>query len=342
MKKILLIISLFCFFKGNSNNSSVKVGAEKINKYLSIISNKSVGLLVNHSSTVNETHLIETLISKNINIKKIFSPEHGFTGNIERGKTVNGDTLIIDDKIIPIISMYGRSRIPTKESMKGLDIVIFDIQDVGTRFYTYISAMHNMMNICAELGISFLVLDRPNPNSGYIDGPVLDMKYQSYIGMHEIPIVHALTVGELAMMIKGEKWIGNSEKLKLSVIKIDNWDHNKEYKLPIRPSPNLPNQQSILLYPSLCLFEQTIVSIGRGTPYPFQLIGHPNYDNTSFSFTPKSVTEESKPKLENEKCFGIDLKKIKVKKELNIKYLIDFYNRLKSTNSDFLENIFIE
>ena len=271
MKKILLIISLFCFFKGNSNNSSVKVGAEKINKYLSIISNKSVGLLVNHSSTVNETHLIETLISKNINIKKIFSPEHGFTGNIERGKTVNGDTLIIDDKIIPIISMYGRSRIPTKESMKGLDIVIFDIQDVGTRFYTYISAMHNMMNICAELGISFLVLDRPNPNSGYIDGPVLDMKYQSYIGMHEIPIVHALTVGELAMMIKGEKWIGNSEKLKLSVIKIDNWDHNKEYKLPIRPSPNLPNQQSILLYPSLCLFEQTIVSIGRGTPYPFQV-----------------------------------------------------------------------
>ena len=340
MKKILLIISLFCFFKVNSNNSSVKVGAEKINKYLSIISNKSVGLLVNHSSTVNETHLIETLISKNINIKKIFSPEHGFTGNIERGKTVNGDTLIIDDKIIPIISMYGRSRVPTKESMKGLDIVIFDIQDVGTRFYTYISAMHNMMNICAELGISFLVLDRPNPNSGYIDGPVLDMKYQSYIGMHEIPIVHALTVGELAMMIKGEKWIGNSEKLKLSVIKIDNWDHNKEYKLPIRPSPNLPNQQSILLYPSLCLFEQTIVSIGRGTPYPFQLIGHPNYDNTSFSFTPKSVTEESKPKLENEKCFGIDLKKIKVKKELNIKYLIDFYNRLKSTNSDFFGKYF--
>ena len=195
--------------------------------------------------------------------------------------------------------------------------------------------MHNMMEKCAEIGIDFIVLDRPNPNSGYIDGPVLNIEYQSYVGMHKIPIVHALTVGELAMMIKGEKWIRNSEKLKLSVIKIDNWDHNKEYKLPIRPSPNLPNQQSILLYPSLCLFEQTIVSIGRGTPYPFQVIGHPNYDNTSFSFTPKSVTEESKPKLENEKCFGIDLKKIKVKKELNIKYLIDFYNRLKSTNSDF-------
>ena len=339
MKKlfILLFTSHFVF---SYQNSEIKVGSEKMNEYLNKVSNKSVGLLVNHSSSVSSTHLIDTLISKNINIKKIFSPEHGFTGNIERGKKVNGDTLIIDNKIIPIISMYGKSRIPTKESMKGLDIVIFDIQDVGTRFYTYISAMHNMMNICAELGISFLVLDRPNPNSGYIDGPVLDMEYQSYIGMHEIPIVHALTVGELAMMIKGEKWIRNSEKLKLSVIKIDNWDHNKEYKLPIRPSPNLPNQQSILLYPSLCLFEQTIVSIGRGTPYPFQVIGHPNYDNKSFSFTPKSVTEESKPKLENEKCFGIDLKKIKVKKELNIKYLIDFYNRLKSTNSDFFGKYF--
>ena len=339
MKKlfILLFTSHFVF---SYQNSEIKVGSEKMNEYLNKISNKSVGLLVNHSSSVSSTHLIDTLISKNINIKKIFSPEHGFTGNIERGKKVNGDTLIIDNKIIPIISMYGKSRIPTKESMKGLDIVIFDIQDVGTRFYTYISAMHNMMNICAELGISFIVLDRPNPNSGYIDGPVLDMEYQSYIGMHEIPIVHALTVGELAMMIKGEKWIRNSEKLKLSVIKIDNWDHNKEYKLPIRPSPNLPNQQSILLYPSLCLFEQTIVSIGRGTPYPFQVIGHPNYDNKSFSFTPKSVTEESKPKLENEKCFGIDLKKIKVKKELNIKYLIDFYNRLKITNSDFFGKYF--
>ena len=339
MKKlfILLFTSHFVF---SYQNSEIKVGSEKMNEYLNKISNKSEGLLVNHSSSVSSTHLIDTLISKNINIKKIFSPEHGFTGNIERGKKVNGDTLIIDNKIIPIISMYGKSRIPTKESMKGLDIVIFDIQDVGTRFYTYISAMHNMMNICAELGISLIVLDRPNPNSGYIDGPVLDMEYQSYIGMHEIPIVHALTVGELAMMIKGEKWIGNSEKLKLSVIKIDNWDHNKEYKLPIRPSPNLPNQQSILLYPSLCLFEQTIVSIGRGTPYPFQVIGHPNYDNKSFSFTPKSVTEESKPKLENEKCFGIDLKKIKVKKELNIKYLIDFYNRLKSTNSDFFGKYF--
>ena len=339
MKKLLILL-FTCHLVFSQQNSQIKVGSEKMNEYIDMISNKSVGLLVNHSSTVRSTHLIDTLISKNINIKKIFSPEHGFTGKIERGKTVNEDTLIIDEKIIPIVSMYGQTRIPSIESMKGLDIIIFDIQDVGARFYTYISAMHNMMNVCAELGISFLVLDRPNPNSGYIDGPVLEMEYQSYIGMHEIPIVHALTVGELAKMIKGEKWIENSEKLKLEVIMIDNWNHSKEYKLPVRPSPNLPNQQSILLYPSLCLFEQTTVSIGRGTPFPFQVIGHPNYDNKSFSFTPISVAEERKPKHERSESFGIDLRKIKVKKELNIKYLIDFYNKLKYTDSDFFGKYF--
>ena len=339
---MIKIIILYCllFLNFSSQKNEVIVGSERMDEYLEKISNKSVGLLVNHSSLVNNTHLIDTLISKNINIKKIFTPEHGFTGNIERGKTVNEDTLIIDERIIPIISMYGKNRIPTKESMKGLDIIIFDIQDVGARFYTYISAMHNMMNICAELGISFLVLDRPNPNSGYIDGPVLEMEYQSYIGMHEIPIVHALTVGELATMIKGEKWIENSEKLDLEVIKVDDWDHTMEYELPVRPSPNLPNQQSILLYPSLCLFEQTTVSIGRGTSYPFQVIGHPNYYDKSFSFTPVSVDEERKPKYEGNESYGIDLRKIEVKKELNIKYLIDFYNKLKDNDSDFFGKYF--
>ena len=339
---MIKLIILYCllFLNFSSQKNEVIVGSERMDEYLEKISNKSVGLLVNHSSLVNNTHLIDTLISRNINIKKIFSPEHGFTGNIERGKTVNEDTLIIDERIIPIISMYGKSRIPSKESIKGLDIIIFDIQDVGARFYTYISAMHNMMNICAELGISFLVLDRPNPNSGYIDGPVLEMEYQSYIGMHEIPIVHALTVGELATMIKGEKWIENSEKLDLEVIKVDDWDHTMEYELPVRPSPNLPNQQSILLYPSLCLFEQTSVSIGRGTSYPFQVIGHPNYNDKSFSFTPVSVDEERKPKHEGNESYGIDLRKIKIKKELNINYLINFYNELKDSDSDFFGKYF--
>ena len=339
MKKLLIILLTTQVVFGNQNYK-VKVGSERMNEYIEKISSKSVGLLINHSSTVSQTHLIDTLITRNINISKIFSPEHGFTGNIERGKTVNEDTLVIDDKIIPIISMYGKSRIPSKESMMGLDVLIFDIQDVGARFYTYISAMHNMMNICAELGISFIVLDRPNPNSGYIDGPVLEIEYQSYIGMHEIPIVHALTVGELAIMIKGEKWIENSEKLDLEVIKVEGWDHTKEFELPVRPSPNLPNQQSILLYPSLCLFEQTSVSIGRGTPFPFQVIGHPKYNDKSFSFKPLSVEEERKPKHEGNKSYGIDLREIKVKKELNIKYLIDFYNKLKNTDSNFFGKYF--
>tara|TARA_X000000368_G_scaffold329051_1_gene266127 strand:+ start:2347 stop:3507 length:1161 start_codon:yes stop_codon:yes gene_type:complete len=339
MKKLLIILLTTQVVFGNQNYN-VKVGSERMNEYIEKISDKSVGLLVNHSSTVSETHLIDTLITRNINISKIFSPEHGFTGNIERGKTVNEDTLVINDKIIPIISMYGKSRIPSKESMMGLDIVIFDIQDVGARFYTYISAMHNMMNICGELGISFIVLDRPNPNSGYIDGPVLEMEYQSYIGMHEIPIVHALTVGELALMIKGEKWIENSEKLDLEIIKVEGWDHTKEFELPVRPSPNLPNQQSILLYPSLCLFEQTSVSIGRGTPFPFQVIGHPNYNDKSFSFTPVSVDEEKKPKHKGNESYGIDLREIKVKKELNIKYLINFYNKLKDNDSEFFGKYF--
>ena len=236
--------------------------------------------------------------------------------------------------------MYGKTRIPSYESLDGIDVVIFDIQDVGARFYTYISAMHNMMEVCANLNIDFIVFDRPNPNGSYVDGPVLEKEYKSYIGMHEIPIVHGCTVGELALMIKGEKWIKNSEKLNLKVIPILNWDHTMDYKLPIKPSPNLPNQQSILLYPSLCLFEQTSVSIGRGTPYPFQVIGHPNYDNKSFSFTPVSVVEERKPKHEDNKSYGIDLRKIKVKKELNIKYLIDFYNKLKETDPDFFGKYF--
>jgi len=319
---------------------NIIVGAERINFYEKIISNKSIGLLVNHTSTFKDQHLIDTLLSRGHNIEKIYSPEHGFTGKIERGKTVSGDTLFINSFKIPIISMYGKNRIPTDSDLNGLDIIIFDIQDVGARFYTYISAMHNMMQKCADLGIKFLVLDRPNPNGNYIDGPVLDTLYRSYVGMHPIPIVHGCTVGELAMMIKGEKWIDNAEKLDLEIIKIDNWNHNDEYKLPIRPSPNLPNQQSIILYPSLCLFEQTIVSIGRGTDYPFQVIGHPHFKEKKFSFFPKSLSEESRPKFEGEQVFGVDLRINEAKRELNIKYLIDFYNNLKEDKSEFFGKYF--
>ena len=339
-KIFIFILFFFTNLFGIDNEKKIIVGAERIDQYKDLIKGKSIALLVNHTSVVKGVHLIDTLSELGYNINKIFSPEHGFRGTIERGKKVLGDTLEMNGKKIPIVSMYGKNRIPTYENMKGIDVVVFDIQDVGARFYTYISAMHNMMKICGELGIEFIVLDRPNPNGNYVDGPVLDLKFQSYIGMHEIPIVHGCTVGELAKMILGEKWIENGENLNLKIVKVKNWDHTKDYIVPIRPSPDLPNQQSILLYPSLCLFEQTIVSIGRGTDFPFQVIGHPNSSFNNFKFTPRSVSEESKPKLEGQESFGIDLRDIEVKKELNIKYLIDFYNDLKDKKDDFFGKYF--
>ena len=339
-KIFIFILFFFTNLFGIENDKKIIVGAERIDQYKDLIKGKSIALLVNHTSIVKGVHLIDTLSELGYKINKIFSPEHGFRGTIERGKKVLGDTLEIYDKKIPIVSMYGKNRIPTYENMKGIDVVVFDIQDVGARFYTYISAMHNMMKICGELGIEFIVLDRPNPNGNYVDGPVLDLKFQSYIGMHEIPIVHGCTVGELAKMILGEKWIENGKNLNLKIVKVKNWDHTNNYTVPIRPSPNLPNQQSILLYPSLCLFEQTIVSIGRGTDFPFQVIGHPNSSFNNFKFTPRSVSEESKPKLEGQESFGIDLRDIEVKKELNIKYLIDFYNDLKDKKDDFFGKYF--
>ena len=339
-KIFIFILFFFTNLFGINNDKKIIVGAERIDQYKDLIKGKSIALLVNHTSIVKGVHLIDTLSELGYNINKIFSPEHGFRGTIERGKKVLGDTLEINEKKIPIVSMYGKNRIPTYENMKGIDVVVFDIQDVGARFYTYISAMHNMMKICGELGIEFIVLDRPNPNGNYVDGPVLDLKFQSYIGMHEIPIVHGCTVGELAKMILGEKWIENGKNLNLKIVKVKNWDHTKNYIVPIRPSPNLPNQKSILLYPSLCLFEQTIVSIGRGTDFPFQVIGHPNSSFINFKFTPRSVSEESKPKLEGQESFGIDLRDIEVKKELNIKYLIDFYNDLKDKKDDFFGKYF--
>ena len=339
-KIFIFILFFFTNLFGIDNDKKIIVGAERIDQYKDLIKGKSIALLVNHTSIVKGVHLIDTLSELGYKINKIFSPEHGFRGTIERGKKVLGDSLEIYDKKIPIVSMYGKNRIPTYENMKGIDVVVFDIQDVGARFYTYISAMHNMMKICGELGIEFIVLDRPNPNGNYVDGPVLDLKFQSYIGMHEIPIVHGCTVGELAKMILGEKWIENGKNLNLKIVKVKNWDHTKNYIVPIRPSPNLPNHQSILLYPSLCLFEQTIVSIGRGTDFPFQVIGHPNSSFNNFKFTPRSVSEESKPKLEGQESFGIDLRDIEVKKELNIKYLIDFYNDLKDKKDDFFGKYF--
>jgi|TARA_B110000438_G_scaffold232054_2_gene227603 uncharacterized protein YbbC (DUF1343 family) len=337
----IIVLSLIIFKSYPNSENNIKVGSERLSEYYKFIKNKSVALLINHTSIVGKKHLLDTLISLNIDINKVFTPEHGFKGDIERGISVQNDTLLVLNKKIPIISMYGKNRIPSPESLIGIDVVVYDIQDVGARFYTYLSAMHNMMKLCADLNIQFIVLDRPNPNGHYIDGPILEKEFKSYVGMHPIPIVHGCTLGEMAKMIKGENWIESLNLIDLKVIKVKNWNHLDSYNVPIKPSPNLPNNQSILLYPSLCLFEQTIVSIGRGTDYPFQVIGHPKYESNKFSFIPTSVKAESKPKFQNEECYGVNLINYKVKNEINLEYLIMFYNSLKNKTSDFFgENFY--
>ena len=339
MTLVILFISTFLFCcQPKQTTKDVITGAAQVDLYIPLLVGKSVALVANQTSLVHQVHLVDTLLSRGINISKVFAPEHGFRGEADAGASIDNT---IDTKTgLPIFSLYGKNKKPSKEFLEDVDMVVFDIQDVGARFYTYISTLHYVMEACAENSIPVLVLDRPNPNAHYVDGPVLDTVFKSFVGMHPIPIVHGMTMVEYAQMINGEYWLKDSMQCELYWQEMKNYDHQKSYNLPIKPSPNLPNQQSILLYPSLCLFEQTTVSIGRGTAFPFQVIGHPNYDNKSFSFTPVSVVEERKPKHEGSESFGIDLRKIKVKKELNIKYLIDFYNKLKNTDSDFFGKYF--
>lgn len=308
----LIIISLIFFqFIFSSCNAQKKdhpriiVGAEQPDAYVNILKDKKVGLVVNQSSLVDSIHLIDFLVGEGIEINRIFAAEHGIRGKADAGETVNDSK---DEKTgIPIVSLYGKNRRPTKEQMKGLDIVVFDMQDVGCRFFTYISTMHYLMDAAAEFNVEVVVLDRPNPNGDYVAGAVLDTTLRSFVGMHPIPIVHGCTVGELAMMINGEGWLP-SGKCNLNVIPVKNYSHDIIYQLPVKPSPNLPNYRSIRLYPSLCLFEATNISIGRGTYFPFQVIGYPDSTFGEFSFIPKSIEGMSKyPLHENEVCYGENL-----------------------------------
>ena len=282
------------------------VGAERSELYLPFLKDKRIALVVNQTSMVDTMHLVDFLLSKNINVKKIFAPEHGFRGNIDRGKHFNNN---IDKKTgLPIIAMYGKNRKPKAEQLKDIDVVVFDIQDVGVRFFTYISSMHYVMEACAENNKKVIILDRPNPLGDYVDGPVLKPKFKSFVGMHQIPVVHGLTIGELALMINEEGWLKNGVKCDLEIIKMQNYNHSIHYYLPIKPSPNLPNDISIRLYPSLCFFEATNVSIGRGTKFPFQVIGYPNKKFGNFTFTPKDIPGmQINPLHENEVCYGINL-----------------------------------
>ena len=305
------------------------IGAAKFSQYLSDLEGKKVGLIVNQTSTVGETHLVDTLISLGVDVQKIFAPEHGFRGTADAGEKVkNGKDVKTG---LPIISLYGKFRKPSKAMIADLDVLVFDIQDVGARFYTYISTMHYVMEAAAENGKQVIVLDRPNPNGHYVDGPIRTKSLKSFVGMHPIPIVHGLTVAELAKMINGEKWLKNGLEADLKVVTCDNYDHNTFYELPIKPSPNLPNIRSIYLYPSLCLFEGTVVSVGRGTPTPFQVYGHPIFKNGTYQFTPEPTEGAKKPPYNNETCFGFNLAdksldELRQTQQLELSYLINYYN----------------
>ena len=320
----------------------IKTGAQQTDLYFNILKNKNIGIIVNQSSLVGKTHLLDTLLSAGIQVKKIFSPEHGFRGNHGAGDKVSSSA---DAKTgLPIVSLYGKHKKPTAEDMKGLDYLVFDIQDVGVRFYTYTSTMHYAMEASAENKVSFMVLDRPNPNGYFVDGPILDLKHKSFIGMHPVPIVHGLTVGEYAKMINGEKWLNDSLSCDLTVIAMKDYNHHMEYKLPVKPSPNLPNSTSIYLYPSLCLFEGTPISIGRGTDKPFQCLGSPNLKHGSYFFTPKPIEGVApNPKFKGEKCQGYLLETfgssyIPVHKRIYLNWIILVYEQTENKEAFFLKN----
>lgn len=285
---------------------AIKVAAERSEAYLPQLKGKRVGLVVNQTSMVGNRHLADYLLDESVNVARIFAPEHGFRGDHDAGAHVNSE---IDAKTgIPITSIYGKFKKPPVEMLQQLDVVIFDIQDVGVRFYTYISSMHYMMEAAAEAGIQFMVLDRPNPNGRFVDGPILEPKYRSFVGMHPIPVLHGMTVAELARMIKGEGWINQAQSLDLVTIPVANYSRNMHYSLPVAPSPNLPNDQAIGLYPSLCFFEATPISVGRGTDFPFQVLGFDDIELGEFAFSPESRPGSAlHPKLEGKALQGIDL-----------------------------------
>ena len=348
MKNVfLLLISIFSVQLSAQNFSNkIITGAEQSNDYLPQLKGKKVALLVNQTSVIKKEHLVDYLLEQKINIVKIFAPEHGFRGQADAGEKVKSG---VDAKTgLSITSMYGANKKPSKESMQGIDIVVFDIQDVGARFYTYISSMQYMMEACADANVPMVILDRPNPNGFYVDGPVLEPKFKSFVGMQPIPIVHGMTVGEYAKMLNGEGWLAKKAKCKLTIITCKNYTHKTFYHLPIPPSPNLKCSAAIFLYPSLCFFEGTDVSVGRGTNTPFEVWGHPTFKDNGFSFTPASVEGAKNPPHLGKVCYGANLNLsptdvLKItKNQLNLSFLMNAYSLAQSATKEKFFNDFFE
>jgi uncharacterized protein YbbC (DUF1343 family) len=334
---VLLVFWLLSFCSGIQNKPVP--GANQIDQYKSLLAGKSVAVLANQTSVIGSTHLIDTLLSLGVKIKVIFAPEHGFRNLADAGEKISDGK--DPETGIPLISLYGSHLKPTAQDLLGIDIVIFDIQDVGTRFYTYISTLHYLLEACAENNVACLVLDRPNPNGFYTDGNILDTAYRSFVGMDRVPVVHGLTVGEYAGMLNGEGWLSGGLKCDLTVIRCKDYTHSTFYDLPVKPSPNLPNQNSVYLYPSICFFEGTSLSLGRGTSFPFQVFGSPLLPDRGFSFTPQSVPGAKNPPLLGIKCYGTDLrdameKKLVPKPEINLDWLINAYNDFPEKDKFFL------
>jgi len=341
MKMWIMIWMLFLLGLNQTNAQLPVVGAARTWEYIKELRDKHIGLVVNQTSTIGNTHLVDSLLGLGIKVNTIFAPEHGFRGEADAGAHIaNGK----DRKTgTPIVSLYGKKHAPDSIDLVGIDVIVFDIQDVGCRFYTFISTLHYVMEACATHGKKLIVLDRPNPNGHYVDGPVLKKGYESFVGVDPIPIVHGLTVGEYAMMVKGENWIKNAASLDISIIKCNYYTHSMRYNLPIKPSPNLPNEKAIAWYPSICFFEGTNVSVGRGTAMPFQVIGSPYIDSSKmkFMFIPKPTAGASAPFLNGKKCYGYDLRMVTPKK-LDLEPLIKMYKGFNDKSKFFLTNGFFD
>ena len=340
MKKIILFFLLFL----GIIRADIIMGAEQMNRYLPMLKGKKVAVVVNQSSLVYGEHLVDVLLRKKVKIVKIFAPEHGFRGNGDAGEHLKNKK----DRAtgLPIISLYGKHKKPTKSDLHNVDIIIFDIQDVGVRFYTYLSTLHYVMEAAAQNHTPIIVLDRPNPNISRIDGEILNFNYKSFVGMHPVPILYGMTIGEYALMINGEGWLKGNLKANLRVIPLEHYTHHTFYYLPVKPSPNLPNELAIYLYPSLALFEGTVFSVGRGTDKQFQIYGNPYYKNRAFSFTPYPMEGAKHPKYEGIKCYGVDLRSeyINLDSGINLNYIIDAYNNYHNKNKKnfFLKNRFFD